>query len=51
MYTKMDGEDRADGGNEGQKLVWEMQDMQKGMDENEIEAPELLAGMKLADEE
>ena len=32
-------------------MVWKMQEMQKTMDDNEIEAPLLLDGIKIKDED
>ena len=43
VYTRLNEEEGEDfgkeKGTEGQKLVWEMQDLQKAMNENDIEAP------------
>jgi ribosome biogenesis protein BMS1 len=45
IYTKLNEEgDQIGGvdpktGNEGQKLVWQLQDMKRAMDDNEIDAP------------
>jgi len=46
VYTKLDengevvGGDNA--GNEGQKLVWGLQDLKSGLNEMDLEAPQLL---------
>ena len=37
-------------GNEGQKMVWHLQDMQKHIDAEEIEAPMLLPGISMTSE-
>lgn len=54
VYTKLnednldqDGGVDAATGNEGQKLVWGLQDLKRTLNENEIEAPQLLAGINL----
>jgi len=47
MYTKLTGGDDDEGGvdpssaggNEGQKLVWGLQDVKRTINDNEIEAP------------
>lgn len=47
----MGGVDNTQPGNEGQQLVWKLQEMDRGMNENEIEAPQLLSGVNIADDE
>ena len=58
VYTKLnednldqDGGVDAATGNEGQKLVWGLQDLKRTLNENEIEAPQLLAGINLQDDD
>jgi hypothetical protein len=58
VYTKLNedadqlgGIDASAGGNEGQKLVWGLQDLKTGINEKEVEAPQLLPGFSLADED
>jgi hypothetical protein len=56
MYTKLneDGDQLggadASGGNEGQKLVWGLQDVKRTLNDNEIEAPQLLKGITLEED-
>ena len=38
-------------GNEGQKMVWQLQDLNKHITAEEIEAPQLLAGIDIDQEE
>ena len=55
MYTKLNedtdqlGGVDASTGNEGQKLVWGLQDIKLTLNDKEIEAPQLLAGYTLDD--
>jgi ribosome biogenesis protein BMS1 len=57
VYTKLnvDGDQvggvDASTGNEGQKLVWGLQDLKMALDEKEVEAPQLLQGITLEDEQ
>jgi|LauGreDrversion4_2_1035121.scaffolds.fasta_scaffold503183_2 hypothetical protein len=56
VYTKLneegvDPEVNEEAGNEGQKLVWGLQGMQKTLNDNAIEAPQLLSGVNLDDDD
>lgn len=59
VYTKLNEEEEQLGGidpelqegNEGQKLVWGLQDMRKAMNENDIEAPQLLQGFDIKEDD
>lgn len=54
VYTKfgeddaqLGGVDNTDKGNEGQELVWGLQGMTTAMNENKIQAPQLLSGINI----
>lgn len=56
MYTKLneDGDQLggadSSAGNEGQKLVWGLQDVKRTLNDNKIDAPQLLNGITLDEE-
>ena len=54
IYTRVDEEEDggdAPTGNEGQKMMWNLQDLDDQIDAEKIEAPELLAGFDVVLEE
>ena len=57
VYTKLNEDgDQLGGvdpatGNEGQKMVWGLQDMSRTINDRDIEAPQLLQGINIRDEE
>ncbi|CDW84912.1 bms1l protein [Stylonychia lemnae] len=57
VYTKLkeddgqlEGADNTQPGNEGQQLVWKLQEMDKTMNDNDIEDPQLMSGINIADD-
>lgn len=48
IREKREGAGGSGGGNEGQKMVWHLQDMQSHIDAEQIEAPQLLPGISLS---